>query len=72
MIQREEVCELVLRFLEDIQRKNGRFEQERARGRSFWVCKSVWVKKMEEEIMGEGLHKFWGTKGRILMTYELS
>ena len=72
MIQREEVCELVLRFLEDIQRKNERFEQKGAKCRSFSVCISVWVKKMEVEIMGKGLHEFWGMEGRILMNYGLS
>ena len=46
MIQREEVCELVLMFLEDIQGKSGRFEQEGARCRSF-------KKKMRVEIEGK-------------------
>ena len=35
MIQRKEVYELVLRFLEDTQGKSGRLDQEEARSQQF-------------------------------------
>ena len=55
MIQREEVCELVLMFLEDIQGNIGNFEQEGARCRSFG-CVSRLEKKMRVENEGGWLH----------------
>ena len=35
MIQREEVYELILRFLEETQRKSGKFDQRREEHKSF-------------------------------------